>query len=487
MNYLSGNTQYQKAMALAVFFLLLLGIGRMFSLVMHNPVLAYANSYDMIRLQACHQIWPADEGIDITNGTPSAPIHRYTLDKQVKTSCFPSSELLFTSTAIELAKLKNYITGEKLVSIKMIGFVKALFLASALLIAQLYFLRRNNNTAMTVNAFTALIALSDPGVTLYFNTFYSEFSAVYFLYLTLIGIVFLADEQCRITRLLPLLAGLIGLGFSMPQHASLALCIGLLIAGYSQFSARKWETAITILLFSALPLTLQNSGFLSVNDKALDFANKINFTGSALSLSQQPDKLLKNLQLPDNCKLLAGKTWYDKEVQDKKYCPELSAISRVQISAALLKEPALLTAFIQNSAPSLKNWVFNLYGQVEGEKTGAASQHQASIDNLLRATSDTIFLLVALLPALISIAVLLIGKFRSGIYNTSALYCLLVFAIQAAVFFLAISTSGITSLAKNLHLYIPLLLPSLTLIPVLLYQLIFRSRIINARFGGGRL
>ncbi len=473
MNSLSDNTKYQKTIALVAFFLLLLGIGRMFSLVTHSPVLGYANSYDMIRLQACHQIWPADDGIDITSGTPAAPIHRYALDKKVKTPCFPSSELLFTGTAIELAKLKNHITGEKLVSIKMIGFVKAFFLAITILIAQLYFLRCNNNIAMATNAISALIVLSDPGVTLYFNTFYSEFSAVYFLYLSLIGIVFLADAQCHITRLLPLLAGLLGLGFSMPQHAPLAFFIGLLLAGYLQFSAKKWGGALIILLFSALPLTLQSSGFLSSNDKSLDFANKVNFTGSALSLTQQPDKLLNNLQLPDSCKVLAGKNWYNKEVQDKKYCPELSAANHPKISIALLKDPALLVTFLQNSAPSLKNWVFDLYGQVEGEKTGTAIQHQASIDNVLRVTPGAVFLFMALLPALLSIIVLLIGKLRSGICYTFLLYSLLVFAIQVAVFFLALSTSGITGLAKNLHLYIPLLLPPLVLTPAALYQLIF--------------
>ena len=31
---------------------------RLFSFIAHDPLLAYGKNYDMIRLQACHQIWP---------------------------------------------------------------------------------------------------------------------------------------------------------------------------------------------------------------------------------------------------------------------------------------------------------------------------------------------------------------------------------------------------------------------------------------------
>ena len=37
-----------------------IGIIRMFLVILHSPLLGYANNYDMVRLQACQQIWPSD-------------------------------------------------------------------------------------------------------------------------------------------------------------------------------------------------------------------------------------------------------------------------------------------------------------------------------------------------------------------------------------------------------------------------------------------
>ncbi|MBK8289481.1 MAG: hypothetical protein IPK95_13365 [Cellvibrionales bacterium] len=136
------DSRSNQLITLLACLLLFIGIGRIFSLVMHNPVLGYANNYDMIRLQACHQIWPSDRIVNITAGTPAAPLRRYTLDKHVDTPCFPSSELLFTSIGIEAGKLKNHVTGEVLISIKTIGLVRAIFLAMTAMLISLYFYKK---------------------------------------------------------------------------------------------------------------------------------------------------------------------------------------------------------------------------------------------------------------------------------------------------------------------------------------------------------
>lgn len=177
---ITTDSRSNQLITLLACLLLFMGIGRIFSLVTHNPVLGYANNYDMIRLQACHQIWPSDRIVNITAGTPAAPLRRYTLDKHVDTPCFPSSELLFTSIGIEAGKLKNLVTGEVLISIKTIGLVKAIFLAMTAMLISLYFYKRKMYAALLANGLIVGIALSDPGITLYLNTFYTEFSAVYF-------------------------------------------------------------------------------------------------------------------------------------------------------------------------------------------------------------------------------------------------------------------------------------------------------------------
>ena len=85
--------------------LMLAGSERLLDVALHNPLLAYANNYDMIRLEACHQVWSADPAIALDRGTPEAPIRFYTRDRHLDTTCFHSSALLFTTAGLGLAEV----------------------------------------------------------------------------------------------------------------------------------------------------------------------------------------------------------------------------------------------------------------------------------------------------------------------------------------------------------------------------------------------
>ena len=443
--------------ALIACLLLFIGIGRVFSLVIYNPVLGYANNYDMIRLQACHQIWPADNIIDITTGTPSAPIRRYTLDKHVDTSCFPSSELLFTSIGIELGKLKNNATGEVLISIKTIGLVKALFLAFTSIYASIYFYRRNLYNLMLANGLAMLVVLSDPGITLYMNTFYTEFSAVYFLYLALIGVAVLIIEQWRLACSIPLLIGLLGLGFSKPQHIPLALCIGILIALYAVIQ-RQWKTVPALLLCALMPLFLQASGYFEPRNESMIRVNKINLVASMLGVTNNPERILIDLDLPDNCKKLAGRNGYDPEIQKNNICPELKKISVSNIIFSLAKNPLLLGKLTQLALEQQKNWVFDMYGQVEHGRTESASHYQQTINDAIRLLPNNFFPWFASLSLLIPILLLATDWFKYRKASRFSLFLSLLVVSQCVVLGAAIIESGLMGLGKNLHLYLPLAL-----------------------------
>jgi hypothetical protein len=443
----------RNKIALFTFFLLFLGIGRMFSLVTHDPVLGYANSYDMIRLQACHQIWPADKAVDIAGGTPAAPLRKYTLGKHLDTPCFPSSELLFTGIGIEAGKLKNIVTGEKLVSIKTIGLIKACFLAVTSLLASIYFYRRALYGPLLANSMVTLLVLSDPGITLYMNTFYTEFSAVYFLYLGLLGVVILAHQQWRPGSLSFLAAGLTGLGLSQPQHITLALVMGVLLAVFSA-TKRQWKTASALLLCAFIPVLVQSGGYLTPNNESVLRSNRINLTGSLLNMTDLPEQLLADLGLPANCKVLAGRNAYDADIQKKNICPAVNGVSKVTILLTLIKNPALLSKASRQTLLQSKNWVFDLYGQVERSRTESASRYQRTINDAIRLLPDNFFPWLALATALIPI--LLLG-------SDAFFFALLLVLLQWIVLGSAFINNGLVGMGKNMHLYVPLMLATLLL------------------------
>ena len=457
MKYPTDSTRTNQLITLIACFLLFIGIGRIFSLVMYNPVLGYANNYDMIRLQACHQIWPADKLVDITSGTPAAPLRRYALDRRVETPCFPSSELLFTGIGIELGKLKNLATGETLISIKTIGLVKAFFLSITVIFASLYFYRRQLYGALLANGLVVLLALSDPGITLYMNTFYTEFSAVYFLYLTLIGIVVLANEQWRLICCIPLLTGLLGLGFSKPQHIPLALCISILLALYLAIQ-RQWKTIPALLLCALMPLFLQASGYFEPRNESMIQVGRVNLVGSMLGITNNPDRVLGALGLPDSCKILAGRNGYDPEIQKKNICPELKKTSTGTITFALAQNPLLLAKLVPLALQQQKNWVFDMYGQVEHGRTEPASHYQRTLNDAIQLLPDSAFPWLALLSTLIPVLLLGANRFKCKKVSGLGLYLSLLVVLQWVVLGAAIMESGLIGLGKNTHLYVPLIL-----------------------------
>jgi hypothetical protein len=460
MKFAADRTHLNQLMPLIACLLLFIGIGRIFSLVMHNPVLGYANNYDMIRLQACHQIWPADKIVDITTGTPAAPLRRYTLDKHVDTPCFPSSELLFTTIGIELGKLKNLVSNEVLISIKTIGLVKAFFLSITAILASLYFYRRQLHGAMLTNGLVMLLVLSDPGVTLYLNTFYKQFSAIYFLYLALIGVVVFAQCCYRPAASWLLLIGLLGLGFSKPQYIPLTLTFALLLSAYV-VSQKQWKTVPVILLCAALPLILQASGYFTPRNDSMIRASHVNFVGSILTVAATPDNVLADLGLPKDCQALAGKTGYDPVLQKAHSCPEVDNLSNATAAYTLLRNPKLLIR-MATRALEQQSWLQDSLGQVEGKRNVLASLYQRTLGSWLPALPNSIYRWLPLVTVLLPVLLLI----RQSAHQSGLLvFMLLLGVLQLALMFFALLNDGLVEIGQNLFLLAPLVISEILCVP----------------------
>lgn len=434
-------------------FLLFLGIGRMAGLALHDPMLGYANSYDMIRLQACHDIWPADKAIDITQGTPAAPLRRYGFGLHTNANCFPSAELLFTGIAIELTSLKNRLSGEALYSMRMVGTVKAAALALTALLFSLYCYRRQLWQALLANGLVMAVVLSDPGVTLYLNTFYTEFSAVYFLYVTLVGAVVAATSPARTAWLLPLLAGVAGLGLSKPQHMPLAIALGILLALWllAARSRPRWHAGL-VLACSLLSALLQASGHWVPRSENMAFANKVNLLCTMLHESPDKAALLDDMDLPRSCIALSGKNWYLLSEDDKAACGVLADKSHVRMVLDTLEHPALLLDITTATIPVLKDWVVRLFGHVENADYQFVYQHALTIDSLLAGLPNPVWIMawVATLP--LSAALALWGWRRKQGSVQPGFFLLLLVTSQWVTHFVALFGDGMGDFQKHAHL-----------------------------------
>jgi hypothetical protein len=104
-----------------------------------------------------------------------------------------------------------------------------------------------------------------------------------------------------------------------------------------------------------------------------------------------------------------------------------------------------------------KNWVFDMYGQVERGRAEPASHYQRTINSVLQFLPNSLIVLLPFIVALAAIVLLVVGRYRSGAFRGEHLYLLLLITVQAIIVVNAILQGGTVGAAKSLHLFIPAL------------------------------
>src|SRR5579859_6861877 len=80
--------------------LVLLAVARMAAFVVHDPLLGFANQYDMIRTSACVGLYPDVPADKRDEATPEAPLERYKLGARNPQECRWGSEALLASLVV---------------------------------------------------------------------------------------------------------------------------------------------------------------------------------------------------------------------------------------------------------------------------------------------------------------------------------------------------------------------------------------------------
>ena len=392
--------------AVAILVLLALATLRMALLVLHDPLIGVANNYDMIRVQACFDAYP-DRPADVPPGSNSynAPLPRYRFIEDVGAPCFITSEALFAAVAWPAMQLWVALGDDGTFPLRLVGVVKAALLLLLAIAFSRAWWRDGRPGWAAGNALVAALVLADPGVTVYANTFYAEFAAVFFTYAAL-ALAALAWTRGRVgPAMAVLLAACVAFAIlSKIQHVVLGvfLLAVLLVLRIAGRRAPRYML-LALSLGAAFGTGLQLWHMQSVQTQSISDANKTNtFLFAVLGQSADAAYTASVLGLPAHCADHAGKTWFSPGVAEAHPCPEATRLSRLQLIPLLWRDPGTLAAALALTLERSRAWVAPVLGKVEGGELAPLPANQPSLDPLLVALPAPVFAAWLLIPGVLA-------------------------------------------------------------------------------------
>ncbi|MGA8146518.1 MAG: hypothetical protein WB870_02955 [Gallionellaceae bacterium] len=350
--------------------LMLAGVLRVFQVAWHTPMIGYANQADMGRMHNCFGIWPDRQDINVFAGYAKAPINRYKMGGPADPEdCYQSSEKLFVQLGILAGKLKNYWFDrpQQQLELQTIGLVKAAILClTGCWLSWLY--RRRPPAALAHAAIFAMV-IADPYNTLWLNTLYTEFAALYFVYLSAaLAHYLLTTGKPGLLIKLAFLASLFLLGTAKMQHLLLPTLLGgmVLLARLRMFRQEQLFSVGIVVVCLAVLLVQQQ-----VDNRHMRFVKAANaadtYFGAVLPAMHEPVQGVRLLGLPDKCAHFVGYTWYQQHGIDLgKECPEVFSVPRWRLLRVIAHDPKLVLNMLKRALPETKEWNIGYLGQIEG-------------------------------------------------------------------------------------------------------------------------
>lgn len=301
--------------------------------VLADPMEGYANQGDMHRTSACIGVFPADEKA-AQAPTPDAPTARFALAARTD-GCYQSAEVLIAATTVAIYRVSR--GDPEHFKLTWVGYAKL----SMLFVAALVFayLLRDHPAASAVHGLVVLLVLSDPVVTLWMNTLYTDFSVIWSLYVVILASCVLAlyDRQSYFSWAL-LLIGVVTLAISREQFALLP------IAMVAAAGPWLWHSSTRLTVTTAVIALLMGFVGLYVLPRPQE-VRKISRIDTYLQLlvpaSSSPERGLEILGLPQTCAPVVGADARRRAEVDKA-CPQVYALSDFAFLRFAKDEPMTL-------------------------------------------------------------------------------------------------------------------------------------------------
>lgn len=365
----------KRIVVLAALALIALGAWRIYAVVLATPMLGYANQFDMRRISACVGLWPAVAASDRLLAHPEAPIARYVPGERRPDECYISTELAFVAGAAAIAQMSGGA-----IDLRVVGAIKA----TILILVALSFhalLSRQPEWALA-HALVFAFVIGDPSNSLWLNTLYTEFSAFFFAYVSIVLLVAIVAGEGRAVRAqsrpVTLFAvGLVGLGFSRQQHFFLPALLALPAVWLLWRPARR---AAVGLLMVAGTIAIVQFAVVPRHPTIISANNADVVLGALLPASKDAAVTAERLRLPRRCLQSMGATWYEPMGESlESTCPEVLAVPRARIAAVLLREPVTSLRVLLRGSPQLQDWRLGYLGAVEGRGFAGAEAVRAIV------------------------------------------------------------------------------------------------------------
>jgi hypothetical protein len=327
------------------FVLVLLGLLRAGVLVAHDPAIGYANNYDMVRTTACVGLHPDKPEPDA--GSPDGPVGIYKLGERRWGVCSLSTEVGLVAAAMSVARAVG--KDPQQFRLQWIGYAKlALLVLAALVIA--FALHGHPLGALVHGAVFALV-VADPVATLWYNTFYTEFGAIWSIYAMIGAIAALAlSARGKYAAWMVLAMGVVLLAFSREQYALLGPA--LVLAAWPWLWRRSTEMTVAIFIL-ALAASLVSFTVLPRASIIANVNRSNTYMGVVLPASANPQRALQVLKLPERCAPLIGSNWYLQRGESlRETCPEVFLVPSYAFLRFLSEEPMALARAIARVVPT---------------------------------------------------------------------------------------------------------------------------------------
>jgi hypothetical protein len=343
--------------------LVVAGLARAALLISHDPMLGYANQYDMHRTGACIGLYPAIEEPARSEATRDAPIALYRGEAARRGNCYASSEVLIAAAVTATARALRIDGGG--FRLQWLGYAKLGLLAiTALLIA---WALHHHPAAALLHGLIVLLVLADPIVTLWFNTLYTEFAVIWGLYAAIGAACALAlSERITIALWQVLLVGLVALAFSREQWAYLAPLLVLIAWPWLWYRSKPMTvTTLVVALFACLVSSsvLPRPGVVRHMNRA------DTYLGVVIPASSNPTRALEVLALPARCEAMVGATWNHQRGENvQAACPEVFSLSSFAFLRFAKEEPEVIARSLARVLPAVQALVPEELGALEGGK-----------------------------------------------------------------------------------------------------------------------
>ena len=277
------STRAPRVLLGLIALLSLLGTLRAFMLWAHDPLYAYANSYDQTRYTSCFHFYPDRPAqIPPQQNSPAAPYAKYRFIATGDPMCYWSSELPFTAATALIWTVGEALGGAALHDVRWVGALRWLALLALSLALSRAWLRRGDARAALANAALLPLLFADPGNTLYLNTFYAEWSALLAAYALVAATLLWRDAPASRRRFALLALAAFVLATSKIQHLLLPLGLAVLVLlldrlRHGRFGWRGGALALGALAGLALQVVqrLGEHALGDVGDEATQLAETV--------------------------------------------------------------------------------------------------------------------------------------------------------------------------------------------------------------------